>query len=201
MKTEQEAFWQGEFGDAYTERNAPPSLKSNINLFAKVLSKTTGVRTAYEVGTNRGLNLDALRHLLPDAHLHGIEINQKAADIATGKGHHIEVGSVLSSKESRTFDLVFTRGVLIHINPAELASVYDFMGRIAAKYILVDEYFSPNPVTIDYRGNTERLYKRDFAKEIMDRLKLELVDYGFTWKHDPNFPLDDSTWFLFRKTS
>lgn len=200
MKTEQEEFWQGEFGDAYTDRNAPPSLKSNLNLFAKVLSKTSGVRTVYEVGTNRGLNLDALRHLLPDGQLHGIEINHKAAAIAAGKGHQIEVGSVLSCQEARTFDLVFTRGVLIHINPAELPAVYDFMGRIAGKYILVDEYFSPHPVAIDYRGNKERLFKRDFAKEIMDRLSLELVDYGFTWKHDPNFPLDDSTWFLFRKT-
>lgn len=199
VKTEQEKFWQGEFGDAYTDRNAPESLKSQINLFGKILSRTSGIKTAYEVGTNRGLNLEALRTYLPDAAISGVEINGKAADIARAKGFDVENGSALTSEESRTFDLVFTRGVLIHINPDELPRVYDFMGRLSSRYILIDEYFSPNPVAIDYRGNAERLFKRDFAKEIQDRLDLELVDYGFTWKHDPNFPLDDTTWFLFRK--
>ena len=41
---------------------------------------------------------------------------------------------------------------------------------------------------------------RDFAGEIMDRHpQLQLVDYGFAYRRDPNFPQDDITWFLMEK--
>jgi len=53
-----------------------------------------------------------------------------------------------------------------------------------------------------YRGHTDRLFKRDFAGEIMDRHpKMELVDYGFAYRRDPNFPQDDITWFLMEERS
>ena len=77
--------------------------------------------------------------------------------------------------------------------------VYEFMDRITNKYIFINEYFSLNPVEVRYRNHSEKLFKRDFAKEMMDCMNIEIVDYGFTWKHDPNFPLDDSNWFLFKK--
>jgi spore coat polysaccharide biosynthesis protein SpsF len=55
-------------------------------------------------------------------------------------------------------------------------------------------------VAIAYRGHSDRLFKRDFAGEIMDRhSQLRLVDYGFAYRRDPNFPQDDITWFLMEK--
>jgi len=34
----------------------------------------------------------------------------------------------------------------------------------------------------------------------MDRHpQLQLVDYGFSYRRDPNFPQDDITWFLMEK--
>jgi hypothetical protein len=43
-------------------------------------------------------------------------------------------------------------------------------------------------------------FKRDFAGEIMDRFPdLRLVDYGFVYHRDPQFPQDDFTWFLMEK--
>ena len=51
-----------------------------------------------------------------------------------------------------------------------------------------------------YRGFRRRLFKRDFCGELMDRFPdLELLDYGFGYRRDPNFPLDDGTWFLLQK--
>ena len=42
--------------------------------------------------------------------------------------------------------------------------------------------------------------KRDFAGEMMDRHpELQLVEYGFVYKRDPNFPQNDVTWFLMEK--
>jgi spore coat polysaccharide biosynthesis protein SpsF len=53
---------------------------------------------------------------------------------------------------------------------------------------------------INYRGNTGKLFKRDFAGEIMEKYKdLELVDYGFIYHRDNIFAGDDFTWFLLEK--
>jgi hypothetical protein len=65
---------------------------------------------------------------------------------------------------------------------------------------LLCEYYNPAPTTVSYRGHNERLFKRDFAGEIMDRHpEMQLVDYGFAYHRDPNFPQDDITWFLMEK--
>ena len=53
---------------------------------------------------------------------------------------------------------------------------------------------------IEYRGNQEKLFKRDFAGEILDTYSnIELKDYGFSYRRDQAFPQDDITWFLLEK--
>ena len=48
------------------------------------------------------------------------------------------------------------------------------------RYLLVAEYYNPIPVAIPYRGHNERLFKRDFAGEIMEYYsEMQLLDYGF----------------------
>lgn len=55
-------------------------------------------------------------------------------------------------------------------------------------------------MTIPYRGHEQRLFKRDFAGEMLDAYPdLRLVDYGFVYRRDPVFPADDLTWFLMEK--
>lgn len=91
-------------------------------------------------------------------------------------------------------------GVLIHINPNELKTVYEKLYTSSKKYILIAEYYNPSPVEIPYRGNKERLFKRDFAGEFLDMFPdCKLEDYGFVYHRDNNFPLDDITWFLMKK--
>jgi spore coat polysaccharide biosynthesis protein SpsF len=47
-----------------------------------------------------------------------------------------------------------------------------------------------------------RLWKRDFAGEMLDRFPdLKVVDYGFVWRRDPIAPMDDITWVLLEKAS
>ena len=51
-----------------------------------------------------------------------------------------------------------------------------------------------------YRGHEDRLFKRDFAGEMMKKFNdLKLVDYGFVYHADCNFPQDDVTWFVLEK--
>ena len=98
------------------------------------------------------------------------------------------------------WDLAFTRGLLIHIHPRDLPKAYDTLHQAAAKYILICEYFSPQPRMIPYRGQDNLLWARDFAGEMLDRFDdLALLDYGFVYHRDPVAPQDDVTWFLMEK--
>jgi spore coat polysaccharide biosynthesis protein SpsF len=64
----------------------------------------------------------------------------------------------------------------------------------------VIEYYNPSPVSVPYRGHNDRLFKRDFAGEMLNKYpNLKALDYGFVYRRDPNFPLDDVTWFLMEK--
>jgi spore coat polysaccharide biosynthesis protein SpsF len=67
---------------------------------------------------------------------------------------------------------------------------------------MVCEYYSPAPLALPYRGHADRLFKRDFAGEIIDIYRdLELIDYGFAYHRDPVHPMDDLNWFLMKKRS
>ncbi len=201
-KTEQEGFWAGQFGDDYVKRNQGAAIVAgNLALFGKVLARTAGVRSALEFGANIGMNLAALRALVPGIELSAIEINDTAVASLKQQGDiKVHAQSILEFAPDRKHDLVLIKGVLIHMNPDCLAQVYDLLYASSARYICVAEYYNPSPVELSYRGNTGRLFKRDFAGEMLDRFDgLRLLDYGFSYHRDTNFPQDDITWFLLEK--
>ena len=90
-------------------------------------------------------------------------------------------------------------GVLIHIQPDRLPTIYENLFKGSKKYILIGEYYNPTPVEIEYRGVSGVLYKRDFAGELIDSFDLKLIDYGFIYHRDEIKKLDDITWFLLSK--
>jgi spore coat polysaccharide biosynthesis protein SpsF len=204
FKTEQEAFWAGKFGNEYIQRNQGKELlAANLDFFSKALRSSRQIQTCIEFGSNIGMNLKALKLLYPAQEQHAIEINAEAALVLANEipSDHIHRCSILDFSPQRTWDLAFIKGVLIHINPAALAQVYDKLVESTNKYLLIAEYYNPVPVAIPYRGHTDRLFKRDFAGEILDRHpQMVLQDYGFVYQRDPNFPQDDITWFLLEKT-
>lgn len=205
--TEQEAFWSGQFGDEYIDRNRDESriLPANIALFSEILRLTRNIESAIEFGANIGLNLKALKALIPQLSCAAVEINHKAAEIlrsdAILDGTAVFEESILEySRGEPKYDFVLTKGILIHINPDELGAVYQKLYDSSKKYICICEYYNPTLVTVNYRGYSERLYKRDFCGEMMDRFNdLKLVDYGFKYHRDNNFAEDDMTWFLLEK--
>lgn len=201
--TEQESFWEGKFGDEYTARNRGAGwIASDTAFFSKMLARTQPIKRILELGPNIGMNLMALRRLLPTAHLSAVEINNSAASELKSNMKDVElhVGSILDFQSESTWDLVFTKGVMIHINPDKLPTVYDLMYRLSSRYLLVAEYYNPKPVEVNYRGHSERLFKRDFAGDMLDKYAdLQLIDYGFVYHRDPTFPQDDMTWFLMEK--
>ena len=203
-KTEQEKFWAGDFGNDYVDRSADQDfIPPRIHMFSEILKHTSEIKSFLEFGPNVGLNLLALKQIMPQADLHAIEINQKAHQKLIDHGfENVVNGSFLESTLTDHADFVFTSGVLIHINPDMLPQAYEAMYKASKKYIMVNEYYNPVPVEVDYRGNKERLFKRDFAGEMMDKYPdLHLVSYGFIYQRDPNFSQDDTNWFLLEKRS
>lgn len=201
-KTEQEAFWAGEFGDQYVERNQGRTIISaNLALFARIVERTRNVRSAIEFGANIGLNLAALRMLIPGVELSAIEINDKAVEVLRRQDDvKVYAQSILEFEPDAARDLALIKGVLIHIDPASLPAVYDRLYASTKRYLCVAEYYNPSPVEVPYRGNKDRLFKRDFAGELLDRFPdLSLLDYGFCYRRDPNYQQDDITWFLLEK--
>ena len=142
--------------------------------------------------------------LYPGLQVEAIEINATAAAALKNviPRENIHLTSVLDFTPEHAYDLVLAKGILIHVNPNFLTAVYEKLYLSCGRYILICEYYNPSPVSVVYRGEADRLFKRDFAGEMLDRYgELRLVDYGFAYHRDASFPQDDITWFLLEKDS
>ena len=199
--TEQENFWAGDFGDEYTRRNRGEAVvAANTAFFARILSRLPKLGAVVELGANIGMNMLALRRLLPEAQLAAVEINESAAqELRRIEGVEVTVGSLFDFAPASPADLAFIKGVLIHVAPERLPDAYAALYRSSSRFVCLAEYYNPVPVEVPFRGHGGRLFKRDFAGEMLDRYPdLQLVDYGFVWRRDV-FAQDDLTWFLLEK--
>lgn len=199
FRTEQETFWAGEFGTKYTERNEGERLfLSKLFKLREALRTSITPSTIIELGCNRGLNLRVLQLLYPDAKITGLEINPHAAELAKretpARVLNCSITEPISLSEQ--FDLVLVSGVLIHVNPQSLPQVYENIYKLSSKYVLLSEYYSPQPVEIEYRGQHGKLFKRDFAGDLIEKFGFNLLDYGFSYHRETTLMNDDSTWFL-----
>lgn len=207
MVSKQVELWQSEFGESYAQRNNNRITDENqaalLRDWAKVLAHATSPRpeTALEVGCNIGRNLLALRHFIPQ--LHGIEPNRFCCETAGNnealKGVVIRQGEGASLPYAdNSIDLVFTSGVLIHIAPDHLGKTVDEIVRVARRYVVCIEYFSHEPVEVEYHGMSGFLYKRDFGRYYLERhAALRVLDYGFLWQELDS--ADNANWWLFAK--
>ncbi len=205
-ETHQSSFWRSEFGDAYTERNeiSPEFLSARIELWKRIYDAFEAVppTSILEVGANLGINLQALGHLT-EAELFAVEPNALARAQLL-ENQVVPADNILDCLahnlrfSDRSFDLVFTSGVLIHIHPDNLLSSCSEIYRVARRYIVSIEYFSDKPEEIAYRDFDGMLFKRDFGSFWLDNFPdLETRDYGFVWKRVTG--LDNLTWWVFEK--
>jgi pseudaminic acid biosynthesis-associated methylase len=203
-RSEQEDFWADKYAQDYIKKNSQFDNQLGADAWKKMLHSATGEVSSYlECGCNIGRNVDQLKIALPAAKASIIEISKPAFNFITAR-HHFEQafnGAILESTfEEGSFDLVFTMGVLIHINPGELLANMERIHKYSRKYILIGEYFNRTPTSIDYQGEKDRLFKRDFGKLFIENFDVKLVDYGFLWGHIYDLAgFDDITWWLFEK--
>lgn len=198
----QENFWSNEFGDEYHERNKN-LVENNFSLFNKVFCEVSHeeIKSVLEFGSGIGDNLTALSMILGDIIFDAIEINKKACmelyeNIYIRNVYNISINEFISDAK---YDLVLCKGILIHTPPDEIDGFYDKMYHACNKYILMCEYFNPIPMEVKYRGNDDKLWKRDFCGELLDKYTdLRLLKYGFVYKRD-KYPQDNLTWWLLEK--
>jgi len=201
--TPQDSFWAGEFGTDYIRRNRGDELLAcNLEFFVSSLSRAYGIQSCIEFGANIGMNIMALKLLYPKIEAHGIEINSDAVKELRGviRPENAYKTSILEFCPVRQWDLVLIKTVLIHIHPDNLDIVYEKLVKCTSRFLLVAEYYSQVPIEVIYRGHSGKLFKRDFAGEILDAFpEMRLIDYGFRYRRDPKFPQDDISWFLMEK--
>ena len=82
-KTDQEIFWETDFGNKYVKRNRKAD---RILAIGKDLIKNNVlINDALELGANIGFNLDAIKKIYPDVKTYGVEINKSAFNIGKKK--------------------------------------------------------------------------------------------------------------------
>lgn len=199
--------WRGAFGEDYIARNEATEGRVNMSerLFKRALKKLVPPPASIlEVGCNIGVNLRALRRF-SGAALYGLEPNPVARqrvidDKVLGPDRILDGHGGAIPMAAGSVDLVFTAGVLIHVPPEDLLAVAREIHRVARTHILLLEYFSRQPETIEYRGRSGMLFKRDFGSFYLDSFPdLAVVDDGFFWRRTTG--ADDLTWCLLRKTT
>lgn len=196
MRTDQETYWT--HNDEYHARS-PGDEEANYHFFRRAL-RNSGLKydcSILELGCGTGANLRALNRCYSYVKLTGLDLNQGAIDKAPSYARTVKA-SVLDWEPDDEWDLVVTKGLLIHVAPDDLPHAYATTLKAASRLVLICEYFSPQPRMIPYRGQNDRLWARDFAGELIDQHGLKLVDYGFVSKRDQH-PQDDLTFWLLEK--
>jgi spore coat polysaccharide biosynthesis protein SpsF len=204
FNSEQEKFWATTYANDYIKKNSEFDHKLGSEAWVNMLQKIQGkVKNYLECGCNVGRNIAQLKLAFPEAKPSIIEISEPAFNFVTAHHEFTSAynGPILNSNfEKESFDLVFTTGVLIHINPDQLLEHMAKMFGYSKKYILIGEYFNRTPISIEYQGENEKLFKRDFGKLFIENFNVKLVDYGFLWGHIyDKAGFDDVTWWLFEK--
>ena len=208
LMSKQVDTWKSAFGDAYIARNdaTPALIGEKARVWAQMLRPLAGrmPQTILEVGANIGLNLRALSRVT-GASLYAVEPNATArarlVDNAVVPDDHVFDGTAEALPfDDHAFDLVFTSTVLIHVDPNSLLAACREIHRVSRQYVLCNEYFAAKPEMIEYQGQQNLLFKRDFGTFWMDNFgDLELIDYGFHWRKVA--AMDNTTWWLFRKSN
>ncbi len=180
-KTKQLSKWIGQFGKKYTVRNAC-SLKTLDALYMKnygvsrtklnyeFLDKLSRNIRILEVGSNIGNQLQLLQ-VMGFKYLYGIEPMEYAVELSKKrtKGINIIQGDSFDIPfKDGYFDLVFTSGVLIHINPKNILKAIEEISRCTKKYIWGFEYYSQKYQQINYHEESELLWKADFPQMYID---------------------------------
>jgi pseudaminic acid biosynthesis-associated methylase len=197
--SEQLEYWTGRFGTEYSKRN-PVTLEiveKRGEFFKKVLDKLKPVGIL-EVGCNVGLNLASIGMIVKvPNYVVGVEPNEpsrRAAEIS-GLRVYPDFGQDLKFADE-SFSLVFTCGVLIHLDESSITKVIREMIRVSRKYLLFIEYYSETDLEVEYHGMKNMLWKRNWPKWLEACGVTKKVDSGVLPR---STGFDNCHWWIYEK--
>ena len=199
-------MWAGPFGTAYLKRNIDAGEKRGP--FWRHILSTYAPRSVLEVGCNVGANL---RHIVwpysshsrpvgwPDPHdVVGVDVNVRTLAIAGRRIPSCALWKMDATKlviPDASYDLLFTAGLLIHLNDDGLGKAIKEMARVSCRYLMTIEY-EGNSI-VPYHGQDEALFKRPYRSEVEQRVEgLRLMETRMLG-HDDGF--DNCTMYLWSK--
>jgi pseudaminic acid biosynthesis-associated methylase len=193
-----EQLWEGEFGDAYVDRNRV--LDPRRATFWHRLLADFPIQSVLEIGCGQGGNLKPISEAPAAPGVWGVDVN--ASTLARIRANVPEVNAIKAVARDlpfrdRWFDLVFTMGVLIHQPDETLPLVMNEIVRCSRRYVLWGEYFAEQRTVVPYRGEDGALLKRDYGR-IYHELFPELVVRAEGYLA-PEDGFDRTTWQLLEK--
>jgi pseudaminic acid biosynthesis-associated methylase len=193
-----ERLWAGDFGDAYSDRNADAG--AGRKEFWDTLLTRYPMSRVLEVGCNTGANLQWIAPHLATGEAFGVDVNREA--LARLRQRIPTINALESHARELPFrddwfDLAFTTGVLIHQPESTLHMVMGEVVRVSRRFVLCGEYFAPETTEIQYRDVPGSLFKRDYGRLYREQFpELRIVDQGHLGRAEG---WDDVTWWLFEK--
>ena len=192
----QQELWKGEFGDTYHQRN---SEKDRYDFWYEVLrGYTMNIESVFEPGAGRGDNLNAIAQFpFGKRRLTGMDINESACKAMEARGLLAIQGAFPDFNINNQYDLVLTRGFLIHLPLDQVHLALDKIYEMSKRYICLAEYYSPTHRSVSYRNNRQAMWTGDFAGMMMQHYPgISLLRYGFKYWMEGG---DDITYFLMEK--
>ena len=171
--------------EKYTDENVG-IIQDNQSKFIYFLSVLLGAKKICEVGCNIGNNLSDFPK---NSQVYGFDMSEYALEKAKNRypSFKFEVGNINKIPiENSFFDLVFTRGVFIHIPSSEIDAGLKEMIRVSKKWIMNLEYFGQEENMIKWSRGDELLWYRNMKErwsnydvEIMSDVEIPVeIDQG-----------------------
>lgn len=165
----------------YTDENEEKSQES-LSRFIYHACLALGAKKICEAGCNVGNNLSSFPKSLE---VSGVDRNKHALKKAEERYPQInfensEIGK--TKFPDNAFDLVFTRGVLIHIPKDEIDDILREFLRISNNWILNLEYYGEDGKMINWKRGDDLLWYRNM-KERWSKFNVEIIS-------DNDIPLD-----------
>jgi len=157
----------------YTDQNRSKIDKAQYN-FIYHLVLSLGAKRICEAGCNIGNNLNGFPI---DYKVNGFDMNKHALEEAKKKYPNFifKEGNLKKIPfEDKAFDLVFTRGVLIHIPNSDLDEALIELLRISKKWIFNLEYFGEDGDMIKWKRGNDLLWYRNM-KERWSKYDVEII--------------------------
>ena len=162
-----------EFWDKYTDGNEE-RYNEEFAKFTRDLAISLRCTSILEIGCGTGIDL----RLFPETiQIHGIDLNEKALDIAKEKlpiGNFKKASITELPFEDSSIDFIFTHQLLNYLDDDTLEKGIAEMHRVCRKYVMNCEKFEETEKIIDENQKFRNMYKRwlDYNVKIVSNVDM-----------------------------